>query len=56
MRETDTPAPIHESVRGHHLASGDNYAALIFNWEVCSEFKENQGKFKYKYTNNNTCP
>ena len=21
-----------ESVRGHHLPSGDNYAALIFNW------------------------
>ena len=26
------PAPIQESVRGHHLPSGDNYAALIFNW------------------------
>ena len=24
-------APIEESVRGHHLPSGDNYAALIFN-------------------------
>ena len=21
-------------VRGHHLRSGDNYAALIFNWVV----------------------
>ena len=51
--ELSSPAPIHESVGGHHLPSGDNYATLIFNWVVgkCSKkFPDAKIDFHRKYS------